>query len=347
MTCFESKNTSFTFIPILIAFLRKKRSNPFYLFRLIGSISYFLISVLQNLILLSLSVSKIRFFMIFFFIFSPRMSRRPTPYDDDEDLLREQEAFLRKNKPSAKCIRMKKESPNVTVTDNDKIEIDEVQQVLFEIQEKMSIVESEKPAGHPDGFPKVFSLGNTEQIGGKKKGKSLFKQKMEERKKKQGGVSESRPPPRPIPVRSLVEDEKIGHENAERLAKVNFFIIVILCDKFQLSIAEIEEEREQLLTRLDPSMLEFIRKRRYQGSSSEKEGPKVKLLEQSCFKTERGADVRVPLENVDRKWLNFGHVEPEKLEWMQDIEIKEIKGDVKVRVDFNGDVVNPIRYYFR
>merc|ERR1712071_75220 len=59
------------------------------------------------------------------------------------------------------------------------MEIDEVQQVLFEIQEKMSIVESQKPAGHPDGFPKVFSLGNTNQIGGKKKGKSLFKQKME------------------------------------------------------------------------------------------------------------------------------------------------------------------------
>lgn len=257
--------------------------------------------------------------------------RRPTPHDDDEALLREQEAFLRKNKPSAKVVRMSKESPKAPASDHGKIEIDEVQQVLFEIQEKMSIVESEKPAGHPDGFPKVFSLGNTTQIGGKKKGKSLFKQKMEERKKKQGGTSESRPPPRLIPVRSLVEDEKIGHENAERLAK--------------LSMDEIEEERKQLLAKLDPSMLEFIRKRRYQGSLSEKEGSKVKLLENSSFKTEHGADVRIPLEKVDNKWLNFAHVEPEKLEWMQDIEIKEIKGDVKVRVDFNGDVVNPIRYF--
>ena len=106
---------------------------------------------------------------------------------------------------------------------------------------------------------------------------------------------------------------------------------------------EIEEERKQLLAKLDPSMLEFIRKRRYQGSASEREGSKVKLIENSIFKTEHGTDVKVPLEKIDRKWVNFGHVEPEKLEWMQDIEIREIKGDVKVRVDFNGHVVNPIR----
>jgi hypothetical protein len=282
---------------------------------------------------LSVSINLLIYFPSFKYI-SARMSRRrPTPHDDDEALLREQEAFLRKNKPSAKVVRMSKESPNAPAPDHGKIEIDEVQQVLFEIREKMSIVESEKPAGHPDGFPKVFSLGNTDQIGGKKKGKSLFKQKMEERKKKQGGISESRPPPRLIPVRSLIEDEKIGLENAERLAK--------------LSMDEIEEERKQLLAKLDPSMLEFIRKRRYQGSSSDKEGPEVKLLENSSFKTEHGADVRIPLEKVDDKWLNFAHVEPEKLEWMQDVEIKEVKGDVKVRVDFNGDVVNPIRYFPR
>ena len=108
---------------------------------------------------------------------------------------------------------------------------------------------------------------------------------------------------------------------------------------------EIEEERRQLVAKLDPSMLEFIKNRRCQRSSSEKEGSKVKSLAESSYKTDRGADVRIPLEKFDKKWLNFSHVEPEKLEWMQDVEIKEIKGDVKVRVDFNGDVVNPIRYY--
>ena len=106
---------------------------------------------------------------------------------------------------------------------------------------------------------------------------------------------------------------------------------------------EIEEERKQLLAKLDPSMLDFIRKRRYQGRTPDKEGAKVKLLEETTFKTEHGTDVKVPLRGVDQKWVNFGHVEPEKLEWMQDIEIKEIKGDVKVRVDFNGEVVNPVR----
>ena len=106
---------------------------------------------------------------------------------------------------------------------------------------------------------------------------------------------------------------------------------------------EIEEERKQLLAKLDPSMLDFIRKRRYQGRTSDKEGAKVKLLEETTFRTEHGTDVKVPLKGVDQKWVNLGHVEPEKLEWMQDIEIKEIKGDVKVRVDFNGEVVNPVR----
>ena len=151
-----------------------------------------------------------------------------------------------------------------------------------------------------------------------------------EQKRKSGGKSENSEIPIPNPI---VNDAQIHKDNADRLA--------------QMSRDEIESERQELLARLDPSMLEFIRKRRYgktsdTGVQSETKPKQVKFDPKPIYKTETGSEVKVPLEKVDKNWVNFENVEPDKLEWMQDVKLREIQGEVKIRVDFDGNVMNPL-----
>ena len=108
-----------------------------------------------------------------------------------------------------------------------------------------------------------------------------------------------------------MDHDKISAENAERLA--------------QMSLAEIEEQRAQLLAKLDPKMVEFIRKRRKPPVKAE---PAKKV-----YQTETGNEVKLPIETKSN-WLNMKQVEPDKLEWMQEVKTRELRGDVKIRVDF-------------
>ena len=113
-----------------------------------------------------------------------------------------------------------------------------------------------------------------------------------------------------------VDHDKISAENAERLA--------------QMSLAEIEEQRAQLLAKLDPKMIEFIRKRRKPPVKAE---PAKKV-----YQTETGNEVKLPIETKSN-WLNMKQVEPDKLEWMQEVKTRELRGDVKIRVDFQVNAV--------
>ena len=91
-------------------------------------------------------------------------------------------------------------------------------------------------------------------------------------------------------------------------------------------------------------MLEFIRKKRsaQKPQTYPTEAKKVKFLPETTFKTDLGTEVQIPIEKVEENWVNFENVEPEKLEWMQDIKLRDIQGEVKLRVDFEGEVVNPL-----
>ena len=87
-----------------------------------------------------------------------------------------------------------------------------------------------------------------------------------------------------------------------------------------MSADEVESERQELLARLDPSMIEFIRKRRYKMNKTETESKTAKLIDDpsnKTYKTEHGTNVKLPLKNINKKWVNFQNVEPDKLEWMQ------------------------------
>ena len=74
-------------------------------------------------------------------------------------------------------------------------------------------------------------------------------------------------------------------------------------------------------------MLEFIRKRRYgkKTDSAESDPKQVKFDPKPTYKTETGSEVQIPLQNVSKKWVNFENVEPDKLEWMQDVKLRNIQ----------------------
>ena len=92
-----------------------------------------------------------------------------------------------------------------------------------------------------------------------------------------------------------VDHQKISAENAQRLSR--------------MSLDDIQRERDELLAKLDPTMIEFIRKRK---TNSQPKAQPVKKI----YQTESGNEVKLPVETKSN-WLNMKEVEPDKLEWMQ------------------------------
>ena len=76
-----------------------------------------------------------------------------------------------------------------------------------------------------------------------------------------------------------------------------------------MSLDDIQRERDELLAKLDPTMIEFIRKRK---TNSQPKAQPVKKI----YQTESGNEVKLPVETKSN-WLNMKEVEPDKLEWMQ------------------------------
>ena len=76
---------------------------------------------------------------------------------------------------------------------------------------------------------------------------------------------------------------------------------------------------KELLARLDPSMLEFIRKRRYvkghSDSNAISNSKQAKLIPNQVFRTETGSEVTLPsgmsnfiernIDKIDEKWKEF------------------------------------------
>uniref|UniRef100_A0A182VWJ8 RNA polymerase II-associated protein 1 n=1 Tax=Anopheles minimus TaxID=112268 RepID=A0A182VWJ8_9DIPT len=108
----------------------------------------------------------------------------------------------------------------------------------------------------------------------------------------------------------------------------------------QMSIDEINKERNHLLNTLDPKLVEFLKARKKPGipvkeslagnqPSREDSNPALLPVGMEVLK-EKGSD----------QWINFDVLEPEKLEWTKDIErsVKELKPgeSYEARFDWKG-----------
>eukprot|EP00062_Callorhinchus_milii_P005448 gi/632944866/ref/XP_007887734.1/ PREDICTED: RNA polymerase II-associated protein 1 [Callorhinchus milii] len=123
-----------------------------------------------------------------------------------------------------------------------------------------------------------------------------------------------------------------------------------------MSEEEIEQERKNLLMRLDPGLVAFLKSRKSgretaRGTEDEMEITRTEQ-EQSQSKAqpspdeEEPKDVRVTEDNLpfkpEKNWVHMHVPEPEKLEWMKDLpkpRKRKTKKAMQARFSFRGDLI--------
>uniref|UniRef100_A0A182LTT9 RNA polymerase II-associated protein 1 N-terminal domain-containing protein n=1 Tax=Anopheles culicifacies TaxID=139723 RepID=A0A182LTT9_9DIPT len=112
----------------------------------------------------------------------------------------------------------------------------------------------------------------------------------------------------------------------------------------QMSIEEINKERNHLLNTLDPKLLEFLKARKKPGTSVPGPLPGNQPGSDDGKRFSNPELLPVGMEVLKEKgseqWINFDVLEPEKLEWTKDIErsVKELKPgeSYEARFDWKG-----------
>ncbi|XP_050072117.1 RNA polymerase II-associated protein 1 [Anopheles maculipalpis] len=112
----------------------------------------------------------------------------------------------------------------------------------------------------------------------------------------------------------------------------------------QMSIEEINKERNHLLNTLDPKLVEFLKARKKPSTDTSVKDPVVEKQRTEGKKCSNPALVPAGMEVLKEKgseqWINFDVLEPEKLEWTKDIErsVKELNPgeSYEARFDWKG-----------
>ncbi|XP_066998768.2 RNA polymerase II-associated protein 1 [Anabrus simplex] len=290
------------------------------------------------------------------------MLSRPKPGEDIDDLLRQQEEFLRKrSQPSVSIVNKRKagneEKPNQENKEDKSIKRSRskfaVQRehaiknkavlsiensglaVLGEIKEKNIAFDVNVPipvataeGGFPEAFTRDKSLTNV--------GRSIFAQQLA----KQQGIesmevepsSSHEPKNQSFGEKSYIlsgpEATGIHRENVEKLSG--------------LSVEELQAEQQKLVSQIDPKLLSFMRSRRQRATVSSVMSPSVKdtipEVEQEP-ETPSSIELPPPLINEANKWLHMDVVEWDKLKWVGDIPPpKPVPPDqpYTARFDFQG-----------
>ncbi|XP_056635856.1 RNA polymerase II-associated protein 1 [Diorhabda sublineata] len=297
------------------------------------------------------------------------MYSRPKPGETEEDLLRLQKEF-EKNKaqnkiiPAATVVSDKTKENIQHEKESESTEVIDIQEQLantFEaipsniklkgiVENKSENIQCVFKFNKTSGFPKAKRRNVTTDTG---KG-SLFSQQMKKTKKEEvsmemdsipiiesnitikehcepssSGISTSNHKPESLPNQSYIltgeDSQQIHQENVHRLKN--------------MTVQEIIEEREKLLSMMDPAIIQFLRSRRKKEHIATRNPP---ISEQNK------AAESVKIEEIDTtfeiltqpkadKWLNFDIVETNKLAWMKNIDIPKIKSEkFEARFDFEG-----------
>lgn len=108
------------------------------------------------------------------------------------------------------------------------------------------------------------------------------------------------------------DKHKIHEENMEKLRS--------------MSEKEILEEKEKLLSTLDPAIVAFLKSRRKELKVADTEVPSISNLNQAGRDTtleDIKASVHLLNQPESEKWLHFDVFETNKLAWMKDVAVSE------------------------
>lgn len=334
------------------------------------------------------------------------MIKRPQPGEDEDDILRMQEEFLKEksknlnHQPSAQVVNLRKTEPtkrsnestesgtrkpskyaqSKNLKNHEKRARTEVSTstVMGDIMEKnIEAPENKEPEDEDDKvyFPKVIPalLGNiveknfdnivdvnlkampSEGFPVVKRrdpnvlpgNKSIHRANLENIKQNETVSMDVDEPscsltPSSLPEKSFIlsskEANNIHSENIQTLRR--------------MSEKEILEERQKLLSSMDPKLIEFIKSKRKQDTTKIVEEKKKVTFQQPDVSTEENMDVEESMIKSDslwendvlshpqvNKWLHFDSLEKDKLEWMKGIEeSKKLKAgeQYEARFDFKG-----------
>ncbi|XP_044128216.1 RNA polymerase II-associated protein 1 isoform X1 [Bufo gargarizans] len=261
---------------------------------------------------------------------------------------------------------------------------------IIERDTSTSTITAPLPTG--EAFPRVFHRSEIASAAIPKSGKvSIFAQKMAAKKAseaaKSGNTSTAQPQRGPSvnPVNVIPSDEikssqttkttdaartdrsylvtgdglrsSTGYEEAERIHQENV-------EKLKaLSQEEILQERNRLMSQLDPKMVAFLRSKRenqttHENTSSAEERQSVDMEHPHCpaatnssEQTSSKDEENPSLPSVDdlpvkpqKEWVHMEKVELEKLEWIKDlpqIRQKKTKKGMQARFSLKGDLIPP------
>ncbi|RZC33485.1 RNA polymerase II-associated protein 1 [Asbolus verrucosus] len=275
------------------------------------------------------------------------MYSRPKPNETEEDLLRLQAEFNRqksenKVKLAATVVSEKKDEKPETNEDVCMVDIQDQLANTFEAIPDHSnlggIVEKtvetyplpplnfSKNKGFPTAKRRDVNSSNSQQGG------SIFARQFKKFKSDKDQFSSNVNTTKiSLPSQSFVltGDEKgaIHQENVKKISS--------------MTEQEILEEREHLLTTMDPAIIAFLRSRRSKHDASSSRNPTIQEQNEAAQDVDI-EQIETPNEILSQpnsdKWLNFRSVETSKLAWMRSVDKPKIEKNqsFEARFDFEG-----------
>ncbi|XP_068110392.1 RNA polymerase II-associated protein 1 [Hyperolius riggenbachi] len=296
----------------------------------------------------------------------------------------------KKSKVAGTRIRFADEDPEDILEKHDQ-HITAVISKIIEHDTSTATITAPVPTGEP--FPRVFHRSEIPSVPMPGTGKvSIFAQKMaakrvaEATKRAESSTALPTPEPQVTPMAVLTPGESISsisidvaqEEDRPRLITGEGLRTAAAQDEAQkihqenvnklkaLSAEEILQEREQLLSQLDPKLISFLRSKRKDAASQEDSGESGKAGDAQPVSLESPASPRltntseeIPEEEEEKQtalsvdnlpvkpqkeWVHMDSVELEKLEWTKELpqnRQKKTKKGMQARFSLKGDLIPP------
>ncbi|XP_076265671.1 RNA polymerase II-associated protein 1 isoform X1 [Rhynchophorus ferrugineus] len=306
------------------------------------------------------------------------MLKRPTPYDDEDEILRQQEEFFKqkaqnKIKPAAVVVSSNigenacsnKDEKNNSEEEQNQINIQEQIANTFEaIPTDMKLKEvvelnrtslfKSRMKFDSGGFPKAVRRDPSIQPT---KG-SIFSQHIKRIKRDviEDVTTKMDVEEMPLVVKENLKDDCIVTKAENRTQKettAQISSVLTTADKRTIheeninklkamSSEEILAEKEQLVSSMDPALIQFLRSRKARkGEGNKNRNPTIHEQNEAA-ETIAMEELDAPKEILSKPesegWLNFNKFEASKLAWMKDIKVRDLKKTTgfEARFDFDG-----------
>ncbi|XP_056401558.1 RNA polymerase II-associated protein 1 [Hyla sarda] len=292
----------------------------------------------------------------------------------------------KKSKVAEKQVHFAEEDPEYIFEKHDQ-HITAVISKIIERDTSSSSITAPVPTG--EAFPRVFHRSEITSAAVPKSGKvSIFAQKMAAKRASEaakGMEASTAHPPHGASVdlmNSIPSDENksfhtrgvahvdkshvvtgeglrsaAGHEEAERIHKENMERLKTLSQE------EIIQERDKLMSQLDPKLIAFLRSKRENPTTQENTGsaakPRTVSMEHPHHPTVTNPSEPTASEEEEnpgplsadelpvkpqKEWVHMGNVEFEKLEWTKNLpqtRQKKTKKGMQARFSLKGDLIPP------